>query len=77
MKHDWDSLLPEQALMERYHLTDRQLATLRARGMPFIAVSLATRLYAEDAVVEFLGRLERTAERQPRKAPLPVTDPRD
>jgi hypothetical protein len=66
LKHDWDTLLPEQALMERYHLTDRQLADLRARGMPYIAVSLATRLYEEAATLDWLGRLERVAERRPR-----------
>ena len=55
--------------MERYGLTKQQVEALRAKGMPFVAVSTTTRLYEEDATLAFLAGLMRTAERQPRPRP--------
>ena len=64
----WQSIWTEQELMDLYKLSAQQVASLRARGLPYIAVNATTRLYEENATIGFLAGLSRTAERKPRKA---------
>ena len=63
----WDAILSEQGLTERYGLTKRQIAALRAKGMPYLALSYKARLYEEDETVGFLVGLRRVEPRQAKK----------
>lgn len=67
MNRVWDSVLSEPDLMERYGLTERQLQTLRANGLPYIRISVTTRLYEEAATLDYLAGLLRTSEPRPRR----------
>ncbi len=54
MTNDWQEIWSEQELMQAFDLSKSDLENLRAKGMPYIRVSLRKRLYDRDEVLPWL-----------------------
>jgi hypothetical protein len=52
--NDWQEIWSEQELMQAFDLSKSDLESLRAKGMPYIRVSVRKRLYDRDEVLPWL-----------------------